>query len=44
MLFYLNIVRPFAKFKYLLMIDSEIVLWRKGEKVLKFKVYKQLKL
>jgi len=49
----LNITKPFVKFKYLLIIDSVIVLWRKGEKVfkcievekvLKFKVYRQLKL
>jgi len=28
----LKIARPFAKLKYILIIDSEQVLWRKGEK------------
>jgi len=53
MLYCLNIADPSAKFKYSLIIYSEVVLWRKGEKVfkcievekaLKFKVYRQLKL
>lgn len=30
---YSNIAEPSAKPKYLLIIDSERVLWRKGEKV-----------
>jgi len=52
-LYCLKIAEPSVKFKYLLITYSEIVLWRKGEKVfkfieveivLKFKVYRQLKL
>jgi len=29
----LNITKPLVKLKYALIIDSELVLWRKGEKV-----------
>jgi len=29
----LNVVEPFTKPKYSLITDSELVLWRKGEKV-----------